>query len=92
MPIGWIIFLDIGIYVGIPELKLIGSILANTQFQIDQQETEIFRYILYLAPKIPGIFAEKLDRNVSVYRRWEPDHNVYLPKRLRKLKTVNSSR
>ena len=71
MPIGWIIFLGIGIYVGrIPELKLIGSILANTQFQIDQQETEIFRYILYLASKIPGVFAEKLDRNVSVYRRY----------------------
>ena len=25
----------------------------------------------------------------SVYRRWEPAHNVYLPKSLRKLKTVS---
>ena len=47
-----------------------GRSLTTTHFQIDHQKKEIFRCIHYLAPKIPGIFAEKLDRNVSVYRRY----------------------
>ena len=41
-----------------------------------------------LVLKIPGIIAEKLARNVSVYRRWAPAYNAYLPKSLKKLKTV----
>ena len=43
---------------------------------------------IYLAPKISGILAENVDRNVSVNWRWEQAHNVYRPKSLRKLKRV----
>ena len=40
----------------------------------------------YFATKIPGILAEKIDRNVSVNSTREPAHSIYLPKSLRKLK------
>ena len=38
----------------------------------------------YFASKIPGIFAEKVNSTR------EPAHSIYLPKSLRKLKTVHS--